>query len=281
MRKSNSKKVRENRFQLIIEIIMIFILFFAFIPLLLMFFMSSKSTWEMYNDFFGLPNRIVWENYVVAFEYLAGNMINTLCMVGGATIITLLLSAVSGYVFATKRFIGKNFLYMAIMALMMIPPVLSLAANYRLIIDYGLLNTRAAIVFSWVSSGQILGIILCRNSIEGLPSDLFEAAKVEGCGDFKLLLNITVPLIKPILSTIAILKVVDYYNDFIWPMMVVESNNKQVITVVLQIFTTVQSSTNIGASYAGYVIATIPLLVLFLFTSRLYMEGLTAGAVKG
>lgn len=126
-----------------------------------------------------------------------------------------------------------------------------------------------------------MGIILCRNSTEGLPKDLFEAARLDGCNDLRLLVNIILPLIKPILSTVAVLKVVDYYNDFIWPMLVIESNSKQVITVVLRVFTSSQDASSIGIMFAGYVIATIPLLLLFSFTSRLYMEGLAAGAVKG
>ena len=101
------------------------------------------------------------------------------------------------------------------------------------------------------------------------------------CGQFSLLVRIAVPLAKPILSTVAVMKMVDYYNDFIWPMLVIESNTKQVITVTVRVFTSAAGTTNIGAMFASYVIATIPLLILFLFTSRLYMEGMTAGAVKG
>lgn len=281
MRKLSDREKKELRFQTIIEIIMVLLLILAFVPIFLMVVMSFKSTWEVFNNFFGLPRHVEWDNYAGAFAYLSGNMWNTLLMVAVAVVLTLVLSALGGYAFATKTFPGKNLLFALIMAVMMIPGVLSLAANYTLIIEYGLLNSRWAVIFSWITGGQVLGIILCRNSIEALPADLFEAARIEGCGELRLLCSITVPLIKPILSTIAVLKVVDYYNDFIWPMMVIESNSKQVVTVVLKVFTSSQDVSNIGIMFAGYVIATIPLLILFLFTSRLYMEGLTAGAVKG
>lgn len=281
MRKLSDREKKEFRFQTIIEIIMVLILVLAFVPIFLMIVMSFKSTWEVFNNFFGLPQHVEWSNYRGAFDFLSGNMWNTLLMVATAVILTLVLSLLGGYAFATKTFPGKNFFFALIMAVMMIPGVLSLAANYTLIIEYGLLNSRWAVILSWITGGQVLGIILCRNSIEALPADLFEAARIEGCGELRLLLNITVPLVKPILSTVAVLKVVDYYNDFIWPMMVIESNSKQVVTVVLKVFTSSQDVSNIGIMFAGYVIATIPLLILFLFTSRLYMEGLTAGAVKG
>ena len=281
MKNLSKKKVREIRFQVIIESIMVLFLLLSFVPIFLMVIMSFKSTWEVYHDFFALPKQIEWGNYISAFKELSGNMANTLVMVAVAVVLTLILSALGGYAFATKSFPGKTLLFSLILSVMMIPGVLSLAANYTLIIEYGLLNNRWAVILPWVTGGQILGIILCRNSIESLPKDLFEAARMEGCGEFNLLLNITVPLIKPTLATIAVMKVVDYYNDFIWPMMVINSNSKQVITVVLKVFTSSQRVSDIGAMFAGFVIATIPLLILFLFTSRLYMEGLTAGAVKG
>lgn len=279
--KWGKRKWKEFRFQTIIKVIMIILLFFSFVPMLLMLFMSSKTTWEVYNNFFGLPKKFAWQNYVDAFNFMMGNMVNTLLMVAFAVVLTLILCIMASYVFAVKDFFGKGFLYLCIMALLMIPGTLSLAANYTLIIEYGLLNSRWAVIFSWITGGQVMGIILCRNSIEALPRELFEAAKIEGCGEFHMISRIVVPLIKPMLSTVAVLKIVDYYNDFIWPMMVIESNAKQVITVVLKVFTSSTDANNVGMMYAGYVIAMLPLLVLFIFTSRLYMEGLTAGAVKG
>jgi multiple sugar transport system permease protein len=260
---------------------MIIVLLLAFVPITLMIIMSFKSNWEIYYDFFSLPTHIAWDNYVNAFSKLYQSMANTLAVIAVAVALTLVLSLMGGYVFATMEFPGKTLLYYLLLVLMMIPGILSLATNYNLIIQYGIYNTRWALILPWISGGQILGIILCRNSIESLPDDLFEAAKIEGCGEFRAMLAIALPLSKPILATVAVMKLVDYYNDFIWPMMVIETNTKQVITVAVKVFTSSVGTTNIGAMFAGYAIATLPLLILFLFASRLYMEGMTAGAVKG
>ena len=281
MKKLSKKKIREIRFQTIIEIIMVLLLIVSFIPMFLMIIMSFKSNYEVYYDFFSLPSHIEWSNYVNAFGQLYESMANTLGVIAVAVVLTLVLSALGGYVFATMDFPGKNLLYYLLLVLMMIPGVLSLATNYSLIIEYGLFNTRWALILPWIAGGQVLGIILCRNTIESLPKALFEAAKIEGCGEVKALINIAVPLARPILATVAVMKLVDYYNDFIWPMMVIETNTKQVITVAVRVFTSAAGTVNIGAMFAGYAIATLPLLLLFLFTSRLYMEGMTAGAVKG
>lgn len=274
-------KRHEMYFQIAIQGILIILLFLSFIPMLLMLFMSSKTNWEIYNAFFDFPKQIIWSNYVSAFEYLVGYMANTLLMILTAVVIVLILSAINGYVFGIINFPGKDILYMLILVLMMIPSSLSLAANYTLIIDYGLLNTYWAVILPWVSGGVVIGTILTRNSVEALPRELFEAARIDGCGHIRLLSSITVPLIKPILSTIAIMKVVDFYNDFTWPLLVIQENSKQMITVILRVFTSANSTSGMGIVYAGYVIASLPMLLLFSFASRLYMEGITAGAVKG
>ena len=278
-----SKKRAEFRFQSIVTVIIVLLLLISFVPIALMIMLSFKTNAEVYSNFFALPKSLNWANYSSAVGLLGRNMFNTVAVVAIAVVLTLILSVMGGYVFARMNFPGKNLLYVLLMALMMIPGILYLAPNYALVQQYGIFNTWWALILPWISGGQILGIVLCRNSVEALPTDLFEAAKLEGCGEIRTLLYITVPLVKPILSTIAVLKMVDYYNDFIWPMMVIESNAKQVITVEVRVFAASQSAGGgqIGPMFAGYVIATVPVFILFLFTSRLYMEGMTAGAVKG
>lgn len=278
-----SKKRAEFRFQSIVTVIIVLLLLISFVPIALMVMLSFKTNAEVYSNFFALPKSLNWANYSSAVGLLGRNMFNTVAVVAIAVVLTLILSVMGGYVFARMNFPGKNLLYVLLMALMMIPGILYLAPNYALVQQYGIFNTWWALILPWISGGQILGIVLCRNSVEALPTDLFEAAKLEGCGEIRTLLYITVPLVKPILSTIAVLKMVDYYNDFIWPMMVIESNAKQVITVAVRVFAASQSAGGgqIGPMFAGYVIATVPVFILFLFTSRLYMEGMTAGAVKG
>nr|WP_288974895.1 carbohydrate ABC transporter permease [uncultured Shuttleworthia sp.] len=281
VRQYRSRKVKERRFQIILELVMCLITFLAFVPIIVMLMTSFKSNVEIYNDFFALPKTLQWENYQNAFDVLATNMGGTLTVVAIAVFFTLALAAVGGYVFATMDFPGKGVLFFLFLALMMIPGSLYLTPNYMLIQKYHLFNTWGALILPWISGGQVLGIVLCRNAMEQIPRDLFEAAKMEGCGPIRCLIYIALPLAKPILSTVAIMQLVSYYNDFIWPMMVIESNRKQMITVAVRIFTSAQGTVNIGAMFAGYVIATLPIFILFMFTSRLYMEGLTAGAVKG
>ena len=270
-----------SAFQLVIAVISITFMFFAFVPIIFMIILSLKSNVQIYGDFFSLPNPIHWENYNTAIGMLIPNMINTMLVVTIATAITAVMSATAGYVFARLKFPGKNVLFLAVLCLMMVPGVLTLTPQYTLIQSYHIYNTWWALILPWVSGGQIFGILLCRTFMEGLPVELFESARIDGCKEVRALIRIAVPLSKPIIATVVVMKMMDYYNDFIWPLLAIENNSKQVITVAIRVFQSATGSIDIGAMVAGFVFATIPLFILFIITSRLYMEGLTAGAVKG
>ena len=268
-------------YERICTIIAVIIMLLAFIPIFTMIFLSLKSNAQIYGDFFSLPNPIQWSNYNKALDQLIPNMINTLIVVALAMLITVVLSVIGGYVFSQLKFPGKNVLFIIILALMMVPGILTLTPLYTLVQDYGLYNTWWALILPWVSGGQVFGIYLCRTFMEGIPKELFEAAEMDGCSKVRSITLIAVPLSKPIIATVAVMKMVDYYNDFIWPLVAIESNKKQVINVAIRILATGQGNVDIGSMVAGFVFATLPLFILFIFTSRLYMEGLTAGAVKG
>ncbi|MDR0583930.1 MAG: carbohydrate ABC transporter permease [Treponema sp.] len=274
------KPIRIPWFQIIIFLIALVLLLLTFIPVFTMIFLSLKSTVQIYGDFFALPNPVEWGNYNKAIGMLIPNMINTLLVVSAGTALTVMLCMMSGYVFARLNFPLKNFLYMAVIALMMVPGILLLTPQYSLVQKYGMYNTWWALVLPWAAGGQIFGIMLCRTSIAQLPGEMFESARIDGCGELRALVRIALPLSKPILSTIAVINMVAYYNDFIWPLLVIENNSKQVINVVIRVFQSVTGVVDLGSMVAGFVFATIPLLVLFIFTSRLYIEGITSGAIK-
>jgi multiple sugar transport system permease protein len=246
-----------------------------------MLLLSLKTTVQIYGNFFALPNPYEWSNYNRAIGMLIPNMINTILVVSAGTILTVILCAMSGYVFARLKFPLKNFLFLAVIALMMVPGVLLLMPQFYLIQKYHIYNTWWALILPWAAGGQIFGIMLCRTSMGTLPLEMFEAARIDGCGEFNALIRIALPLSKPILSTIAVMQMVNYYNDFIWPLIAIETNSKQVINVVIRVFQSMTGTIDIGSMVAGFVFATLPLLLLFLCTSRLYIEGITSGAVKG
>ena len=207
-------------------------------------------------------------------------MVNSVVTVTVGTLLIVVLSAMSGYVFARLDFPLKNFLFMMMLALMMVPGVLTLTPSFKLIQRLGLKNTWWALWLPWASGGQIMGMYLCRTFISAQPAALFESARIDGAREFQAFYKIAVPLAKPILATLVVMNMISLYGDFIWPLLVIDSNSKQVISVAVQTYSSSTGTTDYGAMIAGFVMATVPLLIMFTFSSRLYIEGITSGAVK-
>ena len=274
------RKMREMSFQTLITFITTVFVLLAFIPIFLMLFLSLKSQSQFYANLWALPIPPRWQNYDAAWNQLIRNMINSIITVSVGTLLIVSLAAMSGYVFARLEFPLKNFLFMLMLALMMIPGVLTLTPSFKLIQRIGLKNTWWALWLPWASGGQVMGMYLCRTFISNQPASLFESARIDGATEFKAFFYIALPLAKPILATQVVMNMISLYGDFIWPLLVIESNAKQVISVAIQTYSSATGMTDYGAMIAGFVMATIPLVIMFSFSSRLYIEGITSGAVK-
>ncbi len=280
MSRIRSGRIKRNVLQSIIIAGALVMLFLAFVPIMLMIFLSLKSQIQIYGNFWKLPNPVEWANYASAVKVLYLNMFNSIFTVGISTAIAVILSSMSGYVLAKLDFPGKKALYLAIVSIMMIPSILTLTPLFKLMEELGLKNSWWALILPWVTGGQVFGIILCRTFITEQPTALFESARMDGANELQAYSRIALPLAKPILATLVIMNMMGFYNDYVWPLMIISSTGKQVITVAVQVFTGSLAKTNIGVMIAGYVFATLPLLALFLAGSRLYIEGVTSGAVK-
>jgi len=158
--------------------------------------------------------------------------------------------------------------------------MLTLFPSFMLMYQFGLLDTRWALIFPWISGGQVFGILICRGHFASLPQELFEAARMDGAEEFAAFWQIAIPLSWPILVTLAMMNLVGTYNDFIWPLIIISTPSKQVVSVGLREFMSQFGISDMGPQMASYVIATIPLLVLFVFGMRYYIQGITSGAIK-
>ncbi len=274
------RRLKDFSFQSLMTAIAVLFVLLAFIPIFLMVFLSLKNQAQFYGNLWAIPNPPQWSNYGQAWTQMFRNMVNSVVTVAVGTALIVTLSAMSGYVFARLHFPMKNFLFMLMLALMMVPGVLTLTPSFKLIQRIGLKNTWWALWFPWASGGQVMGMYLCRTFIAGQPTAVFESARIDGATEFKAFYLIAVPLAKPILATLVVMNMISLYGDFIWPLLVIDSNSKQVISVAIQTYSSSQGTSNYGAMIAGFAIATVPLLLMFMFSSRLYIEGITSGAVK-
>jgi multiple sugar transport system permease protein len=262
-------------------LILLVILIMSFATIALMIFLSLKDNGQIYGRFWSLPNPVRWENYRDGWYTMRRYVFNSLLYSLASVVGVVFLSSLSGYVFARHRFPGKEFLYIVILALLMIPGVLTLIPAFVLVRDLGLLNTPWALILPWTAGGQVFGILLCRSYFATLPQDLFDAAKVDGASEWEQYARIALPLSWPILVTLSIMHLVSTYNDFIWPLLTITDPKIQVVTVGLTQFRNEFGTVNWGPRMAAYGVASLPLVILFAFGMRYYVRGLTSGAVKG
>jgi ABC-type glycerol-3-phosphate transport system permease component len=248
-------------------------------PLAFMVITSFKDMTQ-YNEQFWLPVLpLHLENYTAAWAAIAPYMLNSVIVTAASAAGVVLLSCFAAYAFARFDFPGREIFYYLVIFLLMIPAVLTLVPSFLLVKSLGLMNTRWALILPYVAGGQVLAIFIMRAFFAGLPEELFEAARIDGAGEIGAFWRIALPLTRPILITIAIMQVLSTWNDYVWPFLVVQDDSLKTLVVGLVIFQG-RFYTNWGPLMAGYTLASLPLLILFLVGMRYFIEGLTAGALK-
>jgi len=195
-----------------------------------------------------------------------------------STALTLLLCSMAGYAFAMFEFRFKKSLFAMVMATMLLPSFMNMIPTFMVIDFLGWIDQPRALIIPGAASA--FGIFLMRQYIgSAIPKDLIEAARLDGCGEFGIYLRIVFPLIKPVLGTLGLITFIASWNNFIGPLIVMRSIDMYTLPLALR---TLQSPVNTewGALMTGSAIATLPLLILFFFTSKQLISGLTAGSVK-
>ncbi|MBB6672488.1 carbohydrate ABC transporter permease [Cohnella nanjingensis] len=266
--------------QLAIVLLLALLVFLTLVPILFMLFSSLKSNAQILGNFWGLPAPAKWANYQEAFASIWRYIVNTVIYAVAGSVCVMLLSAVSGYIFAKKTFPGKELLFMLMLVMMMVPGILTLIPSYVLYENLGLTNTPWVIIVSSAAGGQIFGTFLCRTFMSGLPSELFEAARMDGATETRVFFQVVVPLSLPIMATLFIMQSVGVYNDYVWPLLTIQDSRLQVIAVGLTIFTKQFGITDMGTQFAAYAISSVPLLLIFSFGMKYYIQGMTQGALK-
>lgn len=266
--------------QFLLYAVLLILLIVTFIPIVYLVALSLKDNGQIYGRFWSMPDPYRWENFALGSLAIWRAVLNSILTSGSSTVATVVLASLSGYVFARHRFPGKELIYTGILALLMIPPILTLIPAYVLILNMRLENTYWALILPWTSGGQVFALLLCRSFFATLPEEFFDAARIDGASELQSFAQIAVPLSAPILVTVAVVRLVTTYNQFMWPLVVISSPKKQVVAVALTQFTSEIGVTDLGPQMAGYILASIPLIVLFSFGMRHYVRGLTAGGLK-
>ncbi len=190
-------------------------------------------------------------------------------------------SALTAYAFARHSFLYKNALFMGILALLMIPQILTLIPQFVLVKNMGPLNSNAGLILPYIAGGQVFAVFVLRLFFASIPEEIFEAARLDGTSEIQALTRIAVPLSYPILGTVAIFSTLNVWNHYIWPLVVLSDPRKWTISLSL----VAEGNQNLanqqfGPMFAGCVISAIPLVILFSFTMKLFIRGLASGAIK-
>lgn len=251
-------------------------------PVVLMVFSAFKSTPEMFRNPFGLPESWSLDTFVEVWRRASfGTYLrNSLMVTGASAALLLVCAAPAAYALARYRFRLQTFLFLFFLAGIMIPIRLGILPLYILMRDLNLLDTPFSLIFTYAASGMPMAVFLLSIFFRNLPRELEDAGRIDGASETQIFWRIMLPLVRPGLATVVIVNVVPWWNDFFFPLLFIQSDTWKTIPLGMQIFFG-QHMTNWSLVFSGMVLASLPLLIIYLVMSRQFIAGLTAGAVKG
>ena len=263
------------------------LIFWALVVLFPFYWMllTSIKTYGSYNaefipKFFTLSP--TFENYISAFSAvpLAKYFLNTVIFTVVTTALMLVIAIPSAYAFARLEFKGKNLLFLSFLALMMIPTELVVITNFTTITNLEMRNSFAGLILP--SAASVFYIYLLKENFEQVPNELYLAAKVDGTTDFKYLMKVLVPICRPTVVTVTILKVIECWNSYVWPRLITDNPAFYLVSNGIQeIRENGFGRENIPAMMAAVVVISLPLIVLFLIFRNKIMAGVARGGTKG
>lgn len=224
-----------------------------------------------------------WNLSTASYEQVLGgqNLLawlgNTLIYAIVSVVAVLLLSAMAGYAFAKKRFRGKETMFWSFLAMVMVPFHVTLIPTFIVLAKLGGVDTYWGLILPTLANAQ--AVFLMRQFIEGLPDDLFEAARIDGAGEFRIFLTIVLPLCKPVLATLGIFIFLWHWNDFLWPLIMAKSSDMWTLTV--GIASLQQQNVPLSVMLAGSVVALVPIFFAYVVAQRYVQEGVTSAGIKG
>ncbi|CAN5677606.1 carbohydrate ABC transporter permease [soil metagenome] len=247
-------------------------------PLLMLLSTSFKSLGEFFKNPTGLPESFGLSNFTDAWKLanFPSYLINSVLYTAVATAIFVMTSVFVAFPIARRYFKGSKAMFTLYVVALFLPP--ALIPQFQLILNLGLFNTRTGYILLFLVNP--IGIIILVNYVRSIPKELDEAAAVDGCGYFRFVITIVLPLIKPALATVTVLHAIGIWNELILPTIYLTNDDLYPFTRGLIVFEGLYGS-NWPALAAAVLMLMIPMLVLFMFLQRYIISGLTAGSVKG
>jgi multiple sugar transport system permease protein len=227
-----------------------------------------------------LPKHPGWANYRELFVRagMGRYLLNSVLVAGAITALSLVFNLMAGYAFAKLRFAGRERLFQALLGALVIPAQVAMLPLFLLLKYVGLVNSYAGVVAPAMAT--VFGIFLVRQYARGIPDELLEAARIDGAGEWRIFVQIVLPLLKPIIVTLAIFSFLATWNDFMWPLIVLTGQEHYTLPIGLASLAR-EHAQDSELMMAGSVVTVLPVLLLFLSLQRYYLQGLLLGSVKG
>ncbi len=272
-----AKKMR----RILLIAILLLVLVVILIPLVWCIVLSfDRKALTTLPEFSLIPHEFSLFNYEVAFKTipLVRYYINTTYVTVVHTFLAVFFALMCGYAFAKGKFVGKQFWFIFMLAVMMIPFESRMVPLYLQYKSWGLLDTYAPLLMG--ACAYVYGIFFARQNIEAIPDSLRESAYIDGASEWRIFLQIIIPLSKPLIATLSILQILSNWNNYLWPLVVIRSSEKQLISVGVSVFNAQQDSIYYGPRMAVAVISAIPLSIMFLFLQKYIVQSVAVSGIK-
>lgn len=254
-----------------------FITIVPFIWMLLSSFAPNSEIVKITGSIFPIPS--TFSNYVGIqnkFNFMR-LFFNSLFVASVTTILIIYTSALLGFVFAKFNFKGKNILFAVVMSTMMLPWAVTIIPKYEMMVKFGWLDSYKALIIPSIVSG--FGIFMFKQSISQLSDELIEAARIDGAGNLYIFHRLILPMSKNTVSSLAIFQFLWSWEDFLWPYLMINTQDKQLLSVGLRLFNG-QYGTDYGGLFAATAISIIPVIVIYIVFQKRFIAGISAGAIK-
>lgn len=275
------KKNRENnRLRIFAMVVLIIASIVIVIPYVWMLSSSFKSAKEIMTNPRGfLPVKPTLSGYekVLTKSPFFSWLKNSLIVTGTNTLAIIFTSSILGYVFARLEFKGKKFLFSVLMYTMMVPAQVTMITSFIIVDRIGLYDNLLALIVTALVNA--FGVYLCKQYIEEIPASLIEAARIDGANEFSIYWKIVIPQIRPALGSLAIFTFLQYWNDYLNPLLYLSSTNRMTLPLALSYFST-QHSTDISATMAAAALIMIPSAIVFIIFQKQFVKGIAMTGMK-
>lgn len=255
-----------------------------FFPFAWMVVMSLRTTPEIYANPYGLPFPPHFDKFVSAFldfgygTYFQNSLLVTTC----ALVMNILVASMAAYGFARSRykFALREPVFLLIFIAIMFPPQIILLSLFQVMVTYGLYNTLTSLILVYAATSLPLSIYLLRSFFAQIPQEIEDAARIDGCSDWGAFWRVMLPIAKPALTVVTILNTISFWNEFLFAVTFITKQTSRTLPLAVMFFMG-ETYQDVGMLATGIVIASFPIIILYVIFSEQFIKGMTAGAIKG